>query len=92
MSASILTAIGLPELIAEDLKRYENLAIELATDKNRLNAIRCKLKTNRLTQPLFDTQRFVSNMENAFEQMWKIHLAGEPPKQITVVETEHDFK
>ncbi|WP_319525213.1 tetratricopeptide repeat protein [uncultured Desulfosarcina sp.] len=92
MSASILTAIGLPELIADNLERYENLAVELATDKDRLNALRDKLKKNRSSKPLFDSQRFVRNLENAFEQMWRIHIAGEPPQQITVVESEYDFK
>jgi protein O-GlcNAc transferase len=82
MSSSILVAIGLPELITYNLKSYEDLAVELATDPVRLQAIKARLEKNRLTEPLFDTKRFVRNLENAYEQMWQIYTAGELPRHI----------
>jgi protein O-GlcNAc transferase len=84
MSASILTAVGLPELITDDLKQYEDLAVALATQPEKLNAIREKLEKNKLSEPLFDTRRFVRNLENAFEQMWAIYMAGDKPRHIHV--------
>jgi len=84
MSSSILTAIGLPELITHSLKSYEDLAIELATNPVRLQSIRDRLRKNRLTEPLFDTERFVRNLESAYEKMWQIYTAGEFPRQIKV--------
>ena len=84
MSASILTAIDLPELITEDLSAYEDLAVRLATDTAECDRIRVKLAKNKRSQPLFDTRRFVRNLENAFEQMWSIYMAGEQPRHITV--------
>ena len=84
MSASILTAVGLPELITSDLRAYEDLAVALATDSAKLDRIRGKLEENKHSQPLFDTRRFVRNLENAFEQMWAIYMAGEQPRHITV--------
>jgi len=84
VASSILTAAGLPELITHSQKEYENLAIELATNPQKLNPIRSKLLSNRLTCPLFDTQRFTRNLEKAYQQMWQFYLSGEKPKQVAV--------
>jgi predicted O-linked N-acetylglucosamine transferase (SPINDLY family) len=85
-SASMLTAIGLPELITHSLKAYETLAVRLARNPDELQRIRQRLEENRLTKPLFDTPRFVRNLEKAYKEMWEIFLAGERPRQIEVVE------
>ncbi len=86
MSASILTAIGLTELITYSLEEYETLAVRLTCNPEELQAIRQKLDKNRLVAPLFDTPRFVRNLETAYKEMWKIFLAGERPRQIDVVD------
>ncbi len=80
VAASLLTAIGLPELIAPSLADYERLAIELARDGARLGALRARLAANRLTQPLFRTEDFTRCLERAYERMWARHEAGEPPR------------
>ena len=82
MSASILTAVGLPELITHDLKQYEDLSIALATHPDQLDAFRLKLENNKPTYPLFDTRDFVHNLESTFEQMWATYLSGEKPQHI----------
>ncbi|WP_319525211.1 tetratricopeptide repeat protein [uncultured Desulfosarcina sp.] len=84
MSASILTAVGLEELITDDLQQYAKLAAALATDGKRLKTLREKLERNKRTQPLFDTRRFVRNLENAYEQMWAIYKSGGDPRHIQV--------
>jgi predicted O-linked N-acetylglucosamine transferase (SPINDLY family) len=73
--ASLLTAIGLPELIVPDLATYEATAIHLATQREELTALRAKLASNRRTYPLFDTERFVRNLEAAYEELWARHQA-----------------
>ena len=85
-SASMLTALGLPELITLTLKDYESLAINLARNPCKLQLIRQKLKKNRLVEPLFNTTRFTRNLEKAYKEMWKIFAAGETPRQIEVAE------
>ncbi|QTA91412.1 tetratricopeptide repeat protein [Desulfonema magnum] len=72
VSSSLLTAIGLPELITYDPKTYERLAVRLANNPDELQAIRLKLEKNRLTEPLFDTPRFTRNLEKAYKEMWKL--------------------
>jgi predicted O-linked N-acetylglucosamine transferase (SPINDLY family) len=69
VAASILSAIGLSELIAETPENYESLALALATDGPRLAALREKLAAKRKTAPLFDTARFTHNLEAAYEAM-----------------------
>jgi protein O-GlcNAc transferase len=87
MSSSILTAVGLPDLITHSLEEYEALAVRLAQDRGELQTIRQRLAKNRLTEPLFDTPRFVRNLEKAYKQMYEIFVAGERPKQIEIGET-----
>ena len=52
VAASLLTAIGLPELITTTSQEYEALAIELAKNPEKLAALKEKLAKNRLTTPL----------------------------------------
>jgi len=86
VSSSILTAVGLPELITHTLEEYESLAVGLSRNRDELHSIRQRLAKNRLTEPLFDTPRFAKNLEKAYREMWKIFLAGEAPRRIEVVE------
>jgi predicted O-linked N-acetylglucosamine transferase (SPINDLY family) len=69
VGASLLTAAGLPELIAETAQDYEALALALARDPARLKALRDRLAANRATAPLFDTQRLTRDLEAAYLEM-----------------------
>lgn len=86
VSASILTAMGLPELITSSLGEYQNLAVQLARQREQLHEIRQRLISNRNTAPLFDTPRFVANLEKAFKQMWEIFCTAETPRHLEVNE------
>jgi protein O-GlcNAc transferase len=66
VSASLLTAAGLPELIAQSAEDYEKLALALARDPARLKAAREKLAAG---SPLFDTVRLARDMEAAYGAM-----------------------
>jgi predicted O-linked N-acetylglucosamine transferase (SPINDLY family) len=63
VAASLLKAVGLPEMIADSLPAYEQMALRLATDPAALRSIREKLARNRTTSPAFDTARFTRNLE-----------------------------
>lgn len=84
IGASILRAAGLPELVTHSLDEYERLAARLATDASELAAIRRKLQTNRLTCPLFDTDRFRGHIEAAYLRMWESHQTGRLPEAFAV--------
>jgi predicted O-linked N-acetylglucosamine transferase (SPINDLY family) len=84
VGASLLHALGLPELICNDLDAYETLALKLATDRPLLESVRRKLSENGQTSPLFDVARTCRHIEAACEAMWDIHLRGEPPHPFRV--------
>jgi predicted O-linked N-acetylglucosamine transferase (SPINDLY family) len=84
VAGSLLTAIGLPELITSTPQQYEALAIALAAEPQRLAHIRERLAQNRLTAPLFDTRRHTRNLEAAFTQIHARHQAGSPPAHTAV--------
>ena len=80
VAASLLNAIGLPELVTHSIEDYEALALRLAKDPALLEGDRDRLATNRLTHPLFDTDRFRRHIEAAYLQMWEIWQRGEQPQ------------
>ena len=82
VAASLLTALGVPELITSTQQQYEQLAIELASNPQRLAEIRTKIQDNRLTSPLFDTPRFARNLEAAYLRMHERYQAGLPPDHV----------
>jgi predicted O-linked N-acetylglucosamine transferase (SPINDLY family) len=84
VSASLLTAIGLPELVATTLAVYERRALALATNRHRLSVLRGRLQHNRGTMPLFDTAQFARHLERAYRAMWQRHTAGEKPALIDI--------
>jgi protein O-GlcNAc transferase len=87
VSSSILSALGLSDLITHSLEAYEALAVRLANNPVEIREIRKRVAENRRGEPLFDTARFVRNLETAYKEMWKIFLAGEAPRQIEVLES-----
>ncbi len=71
MAASLLQAIGLAELITATVQEYEDLAVSLAGDPNRLGILRQRLEDNRRTMPLFDTKGFAHHLENAYIEVYQ---------------------
>ncbi|MFH1985911.1 MAG: tetratricopeptide repeat protein [Pseudomonadota bacterium] len=86
MSASILAAVGLPELVTEGLDDFTALAARLASDPPALGVVREKLARNLKTAPLFDTRRFARNLEAGFHQIWHRHVSGLAPEPICILE------
>ncbi len=84
MGASLLRAVGLPELVTTTAEAYEALAVELGQDATRMRAIREKLERDRHQAPLFDTPRFTRHLEAAYEAMVARSDAGLAPDHISV--------
>jgi len=75
----------LPQLACRSMADYENTAVRLAHQPAELRSLR-RILAARERLPLFDTPRFVRNLESAFEAMWKRYLAGLPPEAFAVGE------
>ena len=84
VAASFLKAVSLPEMIVSSEEEYEALACKLATEPERLAAIKTKLAANRTTQPLFDTARFTRHLDSAYRTMWERQRRGEKPASFKV--------
>ncbi len=84
IASSLLTAVGLPELIAPDREAFVATAIDLAASPERLRALKEKLERNRATAPLFDTELYARRLEAAFEAMHARRLANLPPEAIHI--------
>ena len=84
VASSLLNAIELPELITTTQSQFESRAIELATNPEKLKAIKDKLERNRLTTALFDTPRFTKHIEAAYTQMYYRYQSDLPPDHIYI--------
>jgi len=86
VSASLLTAFGLPGLIADTIEAYRDLAISLARDAARLAGLWADIENRRATAPLFDTALFARGLERAYGEMWRRHAAGEAVRRLVVAD------
>jgi protein O-GlcNAc transferase len=83
VGASLLTAIGLPELIVSG-EQYERTALEIAMHPQRLADIKRKVVQCRGTAPLFDAARYARNLETAYTLIHERYLAGLPAEHMVI--------
>ena len=84
VAASLLNAVGHPNMVTHSLDEYEALALKLGTDPGLLQCVRLKLEQNRPHCPLFDTARFSRHLEAAYFRMWELWQRGESPRSFQV--------
>jgi predicted O-linked N-acetylglucosamine transferase (SPINDLY family) len=84
VAASLLNAVGLPEMITHDAAAYEALAIAIGRDPARAAALKAKLVAAIPTAPLFNTPRSTRHLEGAYRIMWQRHAAGLAPEGFAV--------
>lgn len=84
VAASLLHALGLPELIVTTEHAYEQRARSLATDPAALASLRERLAEQRLSSPLFDGRAMARNLETAYAAMHQRRCAGLPPAALAI--------
>lgn len=84
VSASILTAADLPELITYSLDDYYRLALRLAGDREELARLKAHVAALRKSSRLFDTAGFTRDLERALAAIWERHCDGRPPGHVTI--------
>jgi len=85
VAASLLRAIELPELITTSQEEYAARALELALDPDRLSLIKSRLQKNRLTTPLFDTNSYTRDLEEAYIAIHERNCGDLPPGQLHIM-------
>ncbi|WP_347988734.1 tetratricopeptide repeat protein [Methylomonas sp. AM2-LC] len=89
MAGSLLQAVKLPELITYDLKDYEDKAVELALQPQRIEIMKQQLVENRLSCKLFDSPSFVRDFEALCTQV--IEQLPSAPKQSNVIDVDLSY-
>lgn len=84
ISASIVTAAGLSDLVVNNLVEYEKLAVALSQHTDKLAYYKHHLQLNKHSCPLFQTKNYVKNLENLYQKMWQQYMTGEPAKTINL--------
>ena len=85
VSASLLHALDLGDLVTTSDEAYEALILDLATDRDRLAEIRARLAANRLSHSLFDSAGYARKLERAYRAAHERQLAGLAPDDITII-------
>ncbi|KAL5703262.1 protein O-GlcNAc transferase [Ranunculus cassubicifolius] len=92
VAGSLCLATGVGEdMIVSSMKEYEEKAVSLAENRPKLQALTNKLKAARLTCPLFDTPRWVRNLDRAYLKMWNLYCSGSHPQPFKVTENDLEF-
>jgi len=68
---SLLSTVGLPELVAKTPDEYVQLAVSLATDIEKLSILRANLRDRMAHSPLCDAKRFTMNLEMCYRKIWE---------------------
>jgi predicted O-linked N-acetylglucosamine transferase (SPINDLY family) len=84
VGASLLRAVGLPDLVTQTLEEYEALALKLATEPSLLAHVKATLIQNRSSSTLFDTARSTRNLEAAYDLMVQRHRSGQSPAPFAI--------
>jgi hypothetical protein len=91
VGASLLKAVGLDDLVFSDMIQYEDAMVRCALDKEWFNAVRRRLLSSKDSSPLFDTERWVQNLEAALNKLLELNLdkMGRPinPPDIVIIDS-----
>mmetsp|Transcript_12973 Transcript_12973/g.19544 ORF Transcript_12973/g.19544 Transcript_12973/m.19544 type:complete len:972 (-) Transcript_12973:253-3168(-) len=88
VASSILKSCGLESLICPSLAVYEEMAVTLAQDTDKLYEMRLHLENSRDNCALFDTCRWVRNLEKGVIAAWELYEKGHLPDDISVTDTD----
>ncbi|EBA18021.1 TPR repeat protein [Roseobacter sp. SK209-2-6] len=86
VAASVVTAIGCPDLVTETIDEYYDLAYKLATEADTYSELRLRLQDNLLTTPLYDSESYARNFEKLMEMAILRYEEGAKPKHLMVRE------
>ena len=71
VSASLLTAIGMEDLVADSVEGYGEIALALAGDPARLRELRQSLRPHMVASPLCDATAFARKIEHTYRAIWR---------------------
>jgi protein O-GlcNAc transferase len=90
VAASLLTAVGLPELITRSTQAYEDLAVQLASEPDQLAAFKARLASQGRSSSLFNTPQLCRDLESIYQAMHQRHLQGQAPAMLDLWPSSSD--
>ena len=84
VASSLLSSVGLEELITTSGQEYEELAVKIAENKNFYKEIKDKLKKNIIDMPLFNSKLFTKKLETAYIEVYKNYNENIKPETIRI--------
>jgi predicted O-linked N-acetylglucosamine transferase (SPINDLY family) len=74
--ATVLTKMGLPELVARTHEEYEEIAVALAADVARIEQLRAGMRARFLASPISDFAGFARALEGMYRKFWSDWCEG----------------
>ena len=71
VGVSLLSNVGLPELVGSSEEEYVQIAVQLANNLPRLKSLHSSLRERMQKSPLTDAPRFARDVEMAYREMWR---------------------
>lgn len=84
--ASLLTCLGVPDLITKNYNEYINLATELASDLSKFLCIKTKVSKAKNESNLYNVKGFTKNFELALKQAYSQYQDDMPPDHIQIID------
>jgi len=84
VASSLLSALGMQELVTNSVSEYKATALRLARDPQLLQTVKMKIASHRNVFPLFNTQQFTSHVEAGYIAAWELYQRGDRPTRLSV--------
>ena len=85
---TLAAALGIPELITQDLDAYRTLALEMAGNSDELERLKGIIAEKSRTSTLFDTEAMVRLLERAYRRIWDDFANGKEPQSVRIAAEE----
>ncbi|KAK3234890.1 hypothetical protein CYMTET_54879 [Cymbomonas tetramitiformis] len=82
VAASLAHALPCEELVVHSLRQYEDLVVSLATNYVWLRGLQSLVSDRKKDSPLFDTARWVRDLEQRLIHLWSLYSAGSPKSHV----------
>ena len=93
VASSIITTIGMPELITTTPEEYVSTAINIGANNTLFNNIRTKLVQTCLQRnprnPYWDMQSYIRNLEKGYDEAYFNFLSGSSPRHVFISENSN---
>ena len=84
VATSLLTSMNLEELVTENLKDYEEMALKISNNQDVLKNLKNKILENKINSNVFKPQVYTDNMEKCYKKIYQNYVDGFRPQNLTL--------